>query len=72
MFLAKIKFALLACGLIATGALVVAQQARMITPEIDSPGCKSGRSRKSPGPLSGHSMMTPPWQGSWANSTSTS
>ncbi len=26
MFLAKMKFALLACGLIATGAFVVAQQ----------------------------------------------
>jgi RNA polymerase sigma factor (sigma-70 family) len=32
MFMAKIKFALVACGLIATGALVVAQQIGTVTP----------------------------------------
>jgi RNA polymerase sigma factor (sigma-70 family) len=42
MFLAKIKFALLACGLIATGALVVAQQARVITPEITAQAAGPG------------------------------
>jgi RNA polymerase sigma factor (sigma-70 family) len=51
MFLAKIKFALLACGLIATGALVVAQQARMITPEVTaqtaSPGVPANRPARS-------------------------
>ena len=51
MFLAKIKFALLACGLIATSALVVAQQARMITPEVTaqaaSPGVPANRPARS-------------------------
>jgi RNA polymerase sigma factor (sigma-70 family) len=42
MFLTKIKFALLACGLIATGALVVAQQARVITPEITAQAAGPG------------------------------
>ncbi len=33
MFLAKMKFALVACGLIATGALMVAQQVGTAMPE---------------------------------------
>jgi RNA polymerase sigma factor (sigma-70 family) len=51
MFLAKIKFAVLACGLIATGVLVVAQQVRTVTPETkvhaESSGVSANRLARS-------------------------
>ncbi|MGO9924206.1 MAG: sigma-70 family RNA polymerase sigma factor [Isosphaeraceae bacterium] len=48
MFLAKMKFALLACGLIATGAFVVAQQVRTPVPLATAQATSAGVSDNSP------------------------
>jgi RNA polymerase sigma factor (sigma-70 family) len=42
MFLAKMKFALLACGLVATGALVVAQQVGTVIPGAEAQAASAG------------------------------
>jgi RNA polymerase sigma factor (sigma-70 family) len=46
MFLAKIKLATLACGLIATGALVVAHQAGVVFPEAQAQATSADASEK--------------------------
>ncbi len=48
MFLAKMKFALLACGLIATGAFVAAQQVRTPMREAKDQAASAGVSDNSP------------------------
>ena len=71
MILAKIKSAVLACGLIATGAFVVAQQVGTAMPERKAQDASASVPDHRSAPPA-HLTKTTWWQGSWANWTSIS